>query len=518
MPTFTIRNSKMNKLCQLARAGNYNEIEQLLFEAGKTIDFCESQSEKFAINCVSILANEGKTETVDFLINTLGASREWAMFGYASGGHDAEVTKLIDDGINSKWAARGYAVAGNESKVAALIVKNKVNRDWALGGYASGGHQAQVNALLRQGAKSRTAIYYYASANYVTKVQELLNTELLTPFDDDYYEYNMTAIRGYASGGYQQSAISHEVDVKKASRHNGRDAALWGYSLGGFSEQVGGLIYQGIDKGIAIEGYASQGFIKLTNELIEIAAVKKNYLSYRINDAVKGYFSNDTYKNYNNALRLLVQTPNPKLKAALLKKMKKIPHDIEKLTADSDQISQNMQNNNLTFSQAFSCQVGYVRAFADNGDNNVLPPVLQDIVLGYLDASEISPENNKTLLDLNVENLREQKINNVKEICGNYQSHLQSVYFQKDNPLLTAKTDFLLTIMTLLNDKTKVNSAKLSELKELITDEKITLLKQNRHFISKLFNKENKGATLITKLQALLENVTPSVTARPDQK
>lgn len=133
-------------ICRLAKAKDEEKLADL-FEGHQNY-FISSyygfdSSHGYYATPEWLLAKEGHSEAVDFLIEKFEVSRDFAAQGYAAGGHVEQVNALLAQG-----ADKGYVV-------------------W---GYAQGGHVAQVNELIDLGADPTYALLGYEGAGYVNQV------------------------------------------------------------------------------------------------------------------------------------------------------------------------------------------------------------------------------------------------------------------------------------------------------------------------------------------------------------
>src|SRR3990167_8483048 len=107
---------------------------------------------------VSLLAKEGKNTAVEFLIEKFHASKAWAVYGAAQGGHLEFVKQLLDEGASKAWAVYGAAQGGHLEFVKQLLDEG-ASKDNAVGGAAQGGHLEFVKQLLDEGASKDEAVY-----------------------------------------------------------------------------------------------------------------------------------------------------------------------------------------------------------------------------------------------------------------------------------------------------------------------------------------------------------------------
>ena len=129
-------------ICHLAQKKDTQTLIRKINEEKVCIDV-----QKGIYTPVTLLAQQGKEEVVTFLISEFNANRDYAVRGYAQGGHTTQVDALLAF-ANRDDAVWGYALGGHTTQVDALLALG-ANRDYAVRGYALGGHIANSEKLLR---------------------------------------------------------------------------------------------------------------------------------------------------------------------------------------------------------------------------------------------------------------------------------------------------------------------------------------------------------------------------------
>ena len=132
---------------------------------------------------IILLAQEGDSESVDFLINEFRVSRHLAeaVYGYAIGGHVDQVNKLI------------------------ALSKIDYYRDCAMSGYSDGGHLKKENILRLMSYTDDQKLRHFL-ANVAKKKDGSLNVEELKEkaerIRSDMREYKIDYNQAYELGGY----------------------------------------------------------------------------------------------------------------------------------------------------------------------------------------------------------------------------------------------------------------------------------------------------------------------------
>lgn len=95
-----------DEICDLAKKKDIETLKKKIREEKICVDV-----KKGFYTPVMFLAQQGKEEAVTFLINEFNADRDYAVMGYAIGGHTNWVNDLLAKGANPKYEVRGYAQA-----------------------------------------------------------------------------------------------------------------------------------------------------------------------------------------------------------------------------------------------------------------------------------------------------------------------------------------------------------------------------------------------------------------------
>ncbi|WP_133137599.1 hypothetical protein [Legionella rowbothamii] len=291
-------------------------LVHLVYQLAKSkdeIELAHLENEGFSLgafycaeNAVMLLAKENNIEAVEFLLKRFNLSINYAVQGYAMGGHIRMANQLIAQGASKNHAAKGFAIGGYVHEVNQLIAQG-VNKDYAAEGFgigghvheakqliaqgasrgnttmgfAIGGHVQVVNQLIAEGANKNYAIEGYAISGRVHEVKEL-DTEILDKNDalagyamgGHVHEVNQLmaqreplacALNGYAKGGHSLQVKQLMAQVRQSISNND---LVFAYAQGGHSIPVNQLINQGAAPECALSSYAKGGYIKEVNELL----------------------------------------------------------------------------------------------------------------------------------------------------------------------------------------------------------------------------------------------------------
>ena len=208
---------------------------------------------------LSIFAKQGQHQLVDTLLIAHPELKNHAAYGYALGGHEEHVNKLLnEDTLLAPKAVAGYARAGLVLKVRELIIKYPESKAQSVFGYAQSGNLEQVAAALRS---SKGYLEYAIQGCASTNRKELL-TSLLT--GSTCYA---TAITEAAVSGHQELVTDllaqfgikyNEPFIESATQASKAQAlllnkALSGFILGSHFTEAAHLIAMGADAGTAVE-------------------------------------------------------------------------------------------------------------------------------------------------------------------------------------------------------------------------------------------------------------------------
>ncbi len=103
-------------ICHLAKTKDTQTLIRKINEEKICIDVQEG-----ICRPVTLFAQQGQEEVVTFLISGFNANRDWAVRGYAQGGHTAQVDALLAQGANRDDAVRGYAQGGHTANSEKLL-------------------------------------------------------------------------------------------------------------------------------------------------------------------------------------------------------------------------------------------------------------------------------------------------------------------------------------------------------------------------------------------------------------
>ncbi|WP_428413776.1 hypothetical protein, partial [Legionella sp.] len=310
-------------------------------------------------NVVMLLAQEGNTSSVNFLIDVFHASRNYATEGYAMGGHFSQVqqqialgaavssaiigyakkgyvqqvNELISEGKYLNAAISGYAFAGNVEQVNRLLdlaASNSMvlSRSIALEYYARGGHYASAQLLLDQGANRNRAVLGYAFSGDIERVKEQLNLGAETRF----------AIYGFALAGNIE-----RLEQFAAPSRNATDMIL-GLAYRGEIYSIKNMLKSYKNQYIAIYAYASGGYFSHVNQMIQ--RVGRDGIQL----ACDGY-KDGGYLGAQNLLYLLSITRENYLRSALFQAAQS-GLDMKKMLRKAEKINLLMEKHQLTFNEA----------------------------------------------------------------------------------------------------------------------------------------------------------------------
>ncbi|MFW2532812.1 MULTISPECIES: hypothetical protein [unclassified Legionella] len=236
-------------------------LVQLVYELAKKNDVTElAQLEKegFSLgafyceyNAVILLAKEKNIEAVELLLTRFNLSINYAVQGYAMGGHVRLVNQLIAQGASKNYAAKGFAIGGYVHEVNQLIAQG-ANKDYAAEGFGIGGHVHEAKQLIAQGASRGKATRGFAIGGHVDAVNQLMAEGA----------NKANAIEGFAIGGRWR-------EVKKLRTETGdENDALAGFAMGGHVYEVNQLMAQRRPIACVLMRYAEGGHILQVKELI----------------------------------------------------------------------------------------------------------------------------------------------------------------------------------------------------------------------------------------------------------
>lgn len=106
---------------------------------------------------ISLLAAEGDDESVQFLLDKFGGSKDWAGCGYARGKHVERANEMIAKGASKKWVLCGYAQGGHVDEVNLLMKEIKEGKAAALG-YLGGNSINKIIVTLTDDKKLRNLL------------------------------------------------------------------------------------------------------------------------------------------------------------------------------------------------------------------------------------------------------------------------------------------------------------------------------------------------------------------------
>ncbi len=273
-------------ICDLAKQKNIAVLKDYVNKI-ISINFMEG-----LFTPVMYLAQQGEVEAVDFLINKFDASLDHAVFGYALADNKDKVDELLAMGASQKKALFGYLAIGSSHGESLLPLKinfdipngfvNSTDLDDAskkqiikrelfkeikglrAKGYAHSGNKAMVEKIIAESSHFFKEIRNEAVLGYVLsgRIQEA--GELI----------QLGASIDYAVRG---SIIAGNVTLTNTLIYycrGSKDEALRYFAMTGNHMQVKKLLEEGVDKNIAVEGYAEGGYIREVIQLFEEGASK----------------------------------------------------------------------------------------------------------------------------------------------------------------------------------------------------------------------------------------------------
>jgi hypothetical protein len=301
--------------CISAFKGAYNPIMLLAKEGdSQSVEFLVNKFKGSRNHAVRGYAAGGHVDQVMNLLLTHGASINDAVKGYAMGGHVEQMDQLLPQGASINDAVKGYAMGGHVEQVDQLLLK-KASIDDAVESYAMGGHGKQVKQLIGRGAKIETAMRGYAMGGHIEQVNQLLPQIM----EDDALGY-YDALGGYAIGGHVEQVIQlleQEEEGDDASEEESNDNfIICRYAIGGHVEQVDQILkQQGQDINYPLHGYAIGGHVEQVNQLV--AQIRRGIDADSVNIVVKGYEYGGYLSHQENKLRLMSFTDNEMLRESL---------------------------------------------------------------------------------------------------------------------------------------------------------------------------------------------------------
>ncbi len=361
-----------DEICHLAKTKDTEALTRKINEEKICIDV-----RKGIYTPVALLAQQGEEEAVTLLIREFNANPNWAVFGYAAGGHTAQVEAAFGYAAGDYaaqvetlcvekllaryasqclyWAVKGYAAGGHTAQVEALVAHDASRcLYWAVKGYAAGSHTAQVDELLARGTRPHWTVEDYAAGGYTTQVDALIHQGANDPYwVEDYAADNyiaqyraqvleplgLGAYRDYAVLGYATGGHIAQVEALLA-RGADQDMAVKGYAKGGHIAQVEELLARSADLDYAVFGYAEGGHIAQVEALLARGADRDM--------AVKGYWEGGHTENSEKLLRLMTLTDHQSLRNVLYKKT--FYYNSTDLLKKSDGLRRLMKKNHLSYS------------------------------------------------------------------------------------------------------------------------------------------------------------------------
>ncbi|MDR3503480.1 MAG: hypothetical protein P4L79_12965 [Legionella sp.] len=205
----------------------------------------------YADNAVMLLAKENNIEAVEFLLTRFNLSVNYAVQGYAMGGHARIAKQLIAQGASKNYAAKGFAIGGYIHEVNQLIAQG-ASKDYAVEGFGIGGHAREAKQFIAQGASKDKATMGFAIGGHVHEVNQLIAEGANKNY----------AIEGFAIGG-------RACEVKELNTEIGdENDALAGFAMGGHVHEVNQLMMQRRPRACALMGYAKGGHILQVKQLM----------------------------------------------------------------------------------------------------------------------------------------------------------------------------------------------------------------------------------------------------------
>lgn len=396
---------------------------------------------------VMLLAQHGKYEAVEFLIDNFKANLNFAVKGYALGGHVHLVNQLIASGASRSEAAREYAQAGRFEQVNQLLAAG-ASQDLVVLGYACGGYIEQVNQLISAGARQDLAVKGFAYKGYDKQVDKLLA---------------QVASRNSAAKGY---ACCGRVDKVNALLAAGAEinAATEGYAYSGNFEQVNQLLAAGANPKFAVRGYAISGYVKQVNQLLAEGASRNTAIKWyaycghfsqvnqliaeggkKLNAAI-GYSDNYLLNNHEGTLRIASYVDDDETRKLVISEAASKINNLnqESMFEKATKINRIMSKYQLNYKQAKSLTVTGARTWLLQGQALVRNKVIIADMFLEISSSilELPPQDTKKVLsavcknifEFSVENTaskfthgfftREQYLEEQKQIVEQYESRM----------------------------------------------------------------------------------------------
>lgn len=316
------KNTLVENICQLAINEDLSALLKLREEGECLSSFLDHR------DAIMLLIERREFYAVDFLINYFKGNINHAASCYAFYGLEIEVEKLLAQGASRSSALWGYAAACNLARVN-LMVSQGEDINIALIGLAEGGHVNEVEIRMRQGADPSYALIGYAYGGHFDHASRLIESGVDSTF----------ALSGASKGYYLETlnyvnvsnyniallcyAISGNITASYISIMNGADcnAAVKGFAIRGDNKQVQACISLfGASPDHALSGYAQGGHIDQVNDLVKKGANRR--------------FAIDGYKcggllNSLSVLRLLVFTEDSLLQSMLVNSIKEVDPTID---------------------------------------------------------------------------------------------------------------------------------------------------------------------------------------------
>jgi hypothetical protein len=261
---------------------------------------------KFINFAVRYFAIAGRNLLV-FSLLAKGADPIEALRGYTHTDNTKQIEFLLENELVSiDQVIFNYALAGDVDRVKEFLPKaeNKlVAQNLALYGFALHDDIAEVYKLLDEGADVNEAVCNLAVAGRTTQVDDLIRNRKA-----DINE----AITGYAIvGNKPQVDLLLEKAIDKLASKN---AALRGYTIGNYRDEVNVLIDRGAEINKAIYYYACAGNLAGVNDLLNKGA--------NITPAIRG-FKKRGYESFAEDFLKKAQETDEQLKRSQHKKQQK---------------------------------------------------------------------------------------------------------------------------------------------------------------------------------------------------
>ncbi|MHB1221199.1 MAG: hypothetical protein ACYC0J_04320 [Gammaproteobacteria bacterium] len=429
---------------------------------------------------IELLAKEGDVESVEFLISEFHQSLNAAVLGYASGGYEMEMNRLIARGANIDEAVLGCA-RRNDYLAVETLLQQDASEEKALIGFAECGEVAKIQEFLTSGVDPTYAGIGYVVSGQVEAAMELVEqhsvdlaamvcilakcgfeSEInkLVNNDRDLLQW---AVFGYAQGGYEEKVnecFKRELNSSEELALQAKAAS--GYAMDGFAHGFKPLLAQVSSiKPIVIMHCGISGHVDLLLQLAVNQREKDNAGRFLTNkkhmwaieillknglntkSVLDGYLKNKYIREANrfmqdlppeeilrlckkfgcldekNILKTLVNIEDRKIRKVLATAAQ---HDkpilcAKQLLLKADGINELMQKHSITYKQALAYLSPAVNHWIFKGQDWVRAGLPIELYLGVIcTLTGCSRKDAIQIVDVANERLRERVVNEIKGI------------------------------------------------------------------------------------------------------